>query len=195
MIVCIITTFYLLIFVFSPFTISSRRVLHSVMLSISSTGITVCPMLHQIDVFLSEKIDSEDVFMKKVQDFNRPGWNVTVLAQNMQVELIPLNDVYVLPSLNQVILSDSCELDAHIKVIETEFESLIMYQIRVGVNPERRTDKTGHIESGRFANLTKFGSFFENIQFRLTVPKLVDHFCHDLLIWLIKKIKKDQRSD
>ena len=174
--------------VFSPFTLSCRRVLHSVMLSISSTGITVCPMLHQIDVFLSEKIDSEDVFMEKKQDFNRPGWNVTVLAQNMQVELIPLNDVYVLPSLNQVILSDACELDGHMKVIETEFESLIMCQIRVGVNPERGTDKTRHIESGRFATLTKFGSFFENIQFRLTVPKLEVDFSHDLLIWLIKNI-------
>ena len=59
----------------------------------------------QIEVFLSVKINSEDVFTKDVQDFNRLGWIATVMAQNMQVELLRLNDVGVLLSLNQAILS------------------------------------------------------------------------------------------
>ena len=70
MIVCIIATFYFWMLVFSPFTISSCIVLHSIMLSLSSTELTVCPMPQQIEVFLSVKIDSEDVFTKDVQDFN-----------------------------------------------------------------------------------------------------------------------------
>ena len=81
--------------------------MHSVMLSISTTWITVSLMLHQIEVFLSEKIDSDDVFTKEAQDFNKSGWNAS-LGQNMEVELIPMNDVSVLPSINQVILSDAC---------------------------------------------------------------------------------------
>ena len=68
------------------------------MLSIPFTGKTVCPIPHQIEVFLSEKMDSEDVFTKEVQDFNIPGWIAIVGAQNMQVELIPLNNVSELPS-------------------------------------------------------------------------------------------------